>query len=104
MVNAGQLIDIALDVLNLLQRSGVEDIAVLDLHHDGEGLGTAVLMPFFVELDVVMVAREEVVKFSRDGDLGTVVAEDRTDREQDKSYNCPEADDEIADPQRRQLY
>jgi hypothetical protein len=82
----------------------VEDVAVLDLDHDRKGLRTPVSLPGFVELNVVVPGREEVVKVGRYRDLRAIVGHDPGYPEQDYPDGCPETEDKIPDPYPSQLY
>jgi hypothetical protein len=57
-----------------------------------------------IELDVLVIDRKEIVELGRDVHLGAVVAQDCADQEQDSADDCPEAEDEIANPQGGEIY
>jgi hypothetical protein len=47
---------------------------------------------------------KEIVELGRDINLGAVVAQNRADEEQDSADDCPEAEDEVANPQGGYIY
>ncbi len=97
MVDARQAVDVAGDVLDLLQRRNVEDVPVLHLDHQDKRLSSAVVVVLAVELDVTMALGEEVRKFSRDLDLGNAIDHERADTHQEQAYGQAPAQDELAD-------
>src|SRR5579864_2665003 len=103
MVDPRYLVDLALHVLDFLERGLIEDVSLLDLEHDGEGLRAPVSLPGLVELNVVVPGREEVVKVGRYRDLRAIIGHDPGYPEQDYPDGCPETEDKIPDPDPGQL-
>jgi hypothetical protein len=57
-----------------------------------------------IELDVRVIDRKEIVELGRYINLGAVVAHDCANQEQDSADDCPEAEDEVANPQGGYVY